>query len=260
MNILQLRTPEGVVFSQILAGPVIRFAAWIIDFFVIVAIMSVLASVIVFGAVVSADFARALNVIAYFVISIGYGMFCEWLWRGQTIGKKLLRLRVVDAEGLRLQFNQIVIRNLLRFVDSLPFCYLIGGVVCWITRRNQRLGDIAANTVVIRLPMVRQPDLDQVLPDKYNSLRAYPHLEARLRQQVTPAEAAIALKTLLRRNDFDPAARVQLFAEIAAHFRAKVAFPPEASDGLSDERYLRNVVDILYRARRAEAPKSPAIT
>lgn len=258
MNILQLRTPEGVIFSQILAGPVIRFTAWIIDFAVILAIMSVLGSIISFAAVISFDFAGALYLLAYFFISIGYGMFCEWIWRGQTIGKKLLRLRVVDAEGLRLQFNQIVIRNLLRFVDSLPACYLIGGVTCWITRRNQRLGDIAANTVVIRQPLVRQPDLDQVLPDKYNSLRAYPHLEARLRQQVSPTEAAIALRTLLRRDDFDADARVRLFAEMATHFRDKVAFPAEASDGISDERYLRNVVDILYRTRRAETRQSAA--
>ena len=80
--------------------------------------------------------------------------FCEWRWRGQTIGKRLLRLRVVDAEGMRLQFNQIVTRNLLRFVDSLPAFYFVGGLACWLSPKCQRLGDIAANTIVIRNPRV----------------------------------------------------------------------------------------------------------
>ena len=56
----------------------------------------------------------ALAILVFFVAQIGYGFFCEWLWRGQTVGKWMLRLRVVDAYGLQLQFSQIVIRNLLR--------------------------------------------------------------------------------------------------------------------------------------------------
>src|SRR5206468_9747860 len=97
--------------------------------------------------------------LSYFVVSIGYTITCEWSWRGQTLGKRLLRLRVVDAEGLRLQFNQVVTRNLLRFVDSLPIFYFVGGVVCWFSPKCQRLGDIAANTVVICYPRIAEPDL-----------------------------------------------------------------------------------------------------
>jgi RDD family len=173
----------------------------------------------------------------------------EWAWRGQTVGKRLFRLRVVDAESRRLQFNQIVTRNLLRFVDSLPLFYFVGGVVCWLSPRCQRLGDIAANTIVIRHPRLAEPDLDQLLAGKYNSLRQFPHLAARLRQRVAPAEAAVAFQALLRRDDFEPVARVELFADLAAHFRAKVEFPSEATDGITDEQCLRNVVDVLYRTR-----------
>ncbi len=191
----------------------------------------------------------ALSVIGYFVISIGYGIFFEWTWRGQTVGKRLLRLRVVDVEGMRLQFNQIVVRNLLRFVDALPAFYFVGGLACWLNPRCQRLGDIAANTVVVRNPRVTEPDLDQLLAGKYNSLRQYPHLAARLRQRISPAEANVALQALLRRDEFDPAARVELFADLAGHFRAKVEFPAEATDGVADEQYLRNVVDVTYRTR-----------
>ena len=246
---LVIRTPEGIVFSQLLAGPVTRFFACFIDQLCIQVILLVLGMVVGLFGLVSANFAVALYVITYFIVSIGYGIFLEWTWRGQTIGKRLFRLRVMDVEGMRLQFNQIVVRNLLRFVDSLPFFYFVGGVTCWLNSKCQRLGDIAANTVVIRISQVAEPDLDQLLAGKYNSLRQLPHLAARLRQNVSSAEADIALQSLLRRDEFDPVARVELFGELAAHFRAKVEFPAEATDGVADEQFLRNVVDVIYRAR-----------
>jgi uncharacterized RDD family membrane protein YckC len=246
---LFIRTPEGIVFSQLLAGPVTRFFAWFIDQLCIMAVMTLISSVLRLLELVSANFAGALYVVSYFVISIGYGIFFEWTWRGQTVGKKLFRLRVVDVEGMRLQFNQIVVRNLLRFVDSLPAFYFVGGVTCWLNAKCQRLGDLAANTVVIRNPQLAEPDFDQLLAGKYNSLRQFPHLAGRLRQSTSPAEAAVALQALLRRDEFEPVARVELFGELAAHFRAKIEFPPEAMDGVGDEQYLRNVADVLYRTR-----------
>ncbi len=247
---LLIRTPEGIVFSQLLAGPVTRFLAWFIDLLCIGALMSILGLALRWLDILSVSLAGALSVLAYFVVGIGYGIFLEWAWRGQTIGKKLFRLRVVDVEGMRLQFNQIVTRNLLRFVDSLPAFYFVGGVACWLNRRCQRLGDIAANTIVIRNPRVSEPDLDQLLAGKFNSLRHHPHLAARLRQRVSPGEAAVALQALLRRDEFDPGARVDLFGELALHFRGKVEFPSEAIEGVADEQYVRNVVDLLYRAEK----------
>jgi uncharacterized RDD family membrane protein YckC len=246
---IQIRTPEGIVFSQLLAGPVTRFLAWLVDVLCIGMAITALNFALVLLGLFGADLVGAFSTLAYFMVSIGYGIAFEWRWRGQTLGKRLLRLRVVDSEGLRLQFNQIVTRNLLRFVDALPAVYCVGGATCWLSRKCQRLGDIAANTIVIRSPRIVEPDLDQLLSGKFNSLRAHPHLAARLRQNVNPTEAALALQALLRRDDFEASARVELFAELAAHFRAKVAFPAEATDGISDEQYLRNVVDVLYRER-----------
>jgi uncharacterized RDD family membrane protein YckC len=246
---LYIRTAEGIVFSQTLAGPVARFSAWFIDQLCIQVLLSVVLKLVGLLALLSFNFGVVLGVIGWFVVGVGYGMFFEWSWRGQTVGKKLVRLRVVDVEGRRLQFNQIAVRNLLRFVDELPLFYLVGGVACWLNSRCQRLGDIAANTVVIRSPRLAEPDLNQVLAGKFNSLRQYPHLVARLRQNMSPLEAGIALQAVLRRDEFEPAARVELFGELAAHCRAKVEFPPEAADGLPDEQYVRNVVDVLYRTR-----------
>jgi len=244
---LLIKTPEGIIFSQSLAGPVTRFLAWSIDLISIGVLLYLLETALRLFGFISPNIAAAAFTLGYFIISIGYGIFFEWTWRGQTIGKKLLRLRVVDAEGMRLQFDQIVTRNLLRFVDMLPAFYFAGGIACWLNRKCQRLGDLAANTIVIRTPTVAEPDLDQMMSGKFNSLRQYPHLAARLRQRVSPSEAATALQALMRRDEMAPPARVELFERLASHFHAKVEFPPEATDGVGDEQYIRNVVDVIYR-------------
>lgn len=249
-NNLIIRTPEGVAFSLQLAGPISRFLAWSVDMATIFAVMSLVNSIFGVLGILSRDLAGALNVLAYFVVSIGYGILTEWRWRGQTLGKRLLRLRVMDRQGLRLQFSQVVIRNLLRFVDSLPVFYLVGGLACLTSRHAQRLGDLAANTIVIWIPQIPEPDLDQLLEGKYNSFRDYPHLEARLRQRVSPQEAQLALQSLLRRGTLDPSARLELFRTIASHFKTCVSFPEEAVEGISDEQYVRNVVETLFRTKK----------
>lgn len=249
---LKIRTPEGIAFSFALAGPVVRCLAWIVDFFVIAGSTKVILLLGQLAGFISPDIAQAMMVLGYFVFSIGYGVLLEWMWRGQTIGKRLLRLRVMDAQGLRLQFHQVLLRNLLRFVDSLPALYLVGGLASFFSRRAQRLGDLAANTVVVYNPKPAEPDLDQLLAGKFNSLRQHPHLEARLRQRVSPDEARLALQALVRRDELDPAARVALFSELAEHFKSLVTFPAEIVEAMPDEQYIRNVVDILFRTRAAE--------
>jgi len=256
-NTLLIRTPEGVVFAQTLAGPVTRFLAWMFDLLCILLIMSVLQIITTFVLLVSPALGSALTVVFGFVVTVGYGMGLEWFWRGQTVGKRLLRLRVVDAAGLRLQFSQVAIRNLLRVVDLLPGMYLVGGIAALCSRKAQRLGDLAANTVVIRIPKIVEPDLSQLGAGKFNSLRAHPHLCARLRQRVTPLEASTAMQAIVRRDEFEAAARVTLFGELAEYFKTKVQFPSEAVDGIADEQYIRNVVDVLYRTEQRAPGVSP---
>jgi uncharacterized RDD family membrane protein YckC len=248
-NTLVIKTPEGIFFPLWLAGPVTRFCAWCIDLVAILIIGTVAGAAGGILGLLGPSVAVAFQIVSYFVVSIGYGIATEWYWRGQTFGKRVLRLRVMDAQGLRLRPSQIVIRNLLRFVDNLPFLYLVGGVVCLLNRRYQRLGDIAADTIVVRSPKLAQPDLEQLMAGKYNSFRDHPHLEARLRQRVTPQAAAVALQAIIRRDAFEPNARVELFAQIAAHFRSLVEFPQEATEGITDEQYVRNVADLLFRSQ-----------
>ncbi|MBI5528218.1 MAG: RDD family protein [Deltaproteobacteria bacterium] len=249
-NVVTIKTPEGIVFSLPLAGTITRFLAWLVDFACISAISGAVTIVLAGLAVLSADIAVAGAILGPFAVSIGYGIAMEWYFRGQTFGKRVLRCRVVDEQGLRLRFPQVAIRNLLRAVDSIPLFYLVGGISTLVSRRSQRIGDIAAGTIVVRIPPAVQPDLDQISFGKYNSFRDHPHLVARLRQQVSPHEASLALDALLRRETLDPLARVDLFRDIARFFRAAARFPPEATEGLSDEQYIKNVVEVLFRTGR----------
>ena len=247
-GVLEIRTAEGIVFKQCLAGPVVRCLALLVDQASILALVGFLEKLLAALGLLDENLSYAIFVVLVFILPIGYGMLLEWKWRGQTLGKKLFRLRVMDAEGLRLQFSQIAARNLLRAVDALPFFYLVGGLACWASPRFQRLGDLAANTVVVRHPHAGSPDLDRLLSGKFNSLAGHVHLAARLRQKTQPAEADLLLQALLRRETLQPSARLQLYGELAAHFQSKAGFPAEAVESLADEQFLKNIADILYRA------------
>ncbi len=244
---------EGCRFSLPLAGPLTRFLAWLLDLLIVLGIiLGITIALNIFGVVLG-DLAGMLWFLAAFGVWFGYGIVLEWFWNGQTVGKKVLRLRVMDEHALRLSFSQVVIRNLLRMADMQPMFYLLGGILCVTSRKLQRLGDMVAGTVVIRQPKVTLPDFVDVLGNKYNSLRQYPHLAARLRQRTTGPEAHLALTALMRREGLDSPARVELFAGIAEHFRRIVEFPQEATEGLSDEQYVRNVVEILFLSQRGQS-------
>lgn len=250
VNVLQVRTPEGVAFTFRLASPVLRLAALVVDWAVVSAAWSILATLVALFHAVSRDVAGLLGTVAYFVLAQGYGIYTEWRWRGQSVGKRVLRLRVVDDRGLRLSFVQVVLRNLLRFVDGLPLLYLLGGVVALLSRRGQRIGDLVAGTLVVWEPEQPTPDLATLHNEKYNSLRAHGAVVARLRQAVTPVEARAAWQALARRNEFEPESRVRLFAELAAHFRSLTPMPTDAVEGISDEQFMRNVVEVLHVSRQ----------
>ncbi len=243
---LTIRTPEGIEFGLPLAGPVSRMLALVVDIAVVFVIGQTAEKILAPLGFLGKDFSEAIKVLAYFVISLVYMALAEWLWRGQTVGKRLLRLRVVDAGGLRLEPSQVMVRNLMRFIDALPALYLAGGIACLANRHRQRLGDLAAGTVVTRAPKLSRPDLDRILGGKFNSLAEIRHLAARLRQKVSPELGAIALEALLRRGEIEAQARLALFGDLAEHFRSVVEYPAEVVEQLSDEQYVRNVVEVVY--------------
>lgn len=249
LDLLSVRTPEGVAFSFRLASPAIRLAAMIIDLGAISVAWSALARLVGVIAPISEDVAGLAAILGYFLLSEGYRIVTEWRWRGQTLGKRLLRLRVVDAQGKRLSFEQVALRNLLRFVDAIPLAYLVGGAVAFLNRRGQRLGDLAAGTIVIWEPVLAMPEFETLLGGKYNSLRSQLPVVARLRQSVTPEVAQLACQALVRRDEFEAGARVELFGELAGYIRMVSRVPEELWEGLADEQFVRNVVDVLYVTR-----------
>jgi len=239
---LDIETPEGVVFSYELATPVARSLAWAVDVAAIWTAMYFIDKLAAGLRPLNRDWEDAAIALLYFAAQVGYGIVLEWRWRGQTIGKRLFKLRVIDAQGLRLQLSQIVIRNLLRLIDALPLLYLVGGTASLFGAKYQRLGDLAANTVVARERIWTEPDVEQLAPAKYNSLLAHPHLAARLRSKAGPDAVAIAVRAVTQRDGYEPLARVELFRELAAYFRSLTPFPDAAVEGLTDEQYVRSVL------------------
>ncbi|EIQ01702.1 putative membrane protein [Opitutaceae bacterium TAV1] len=253
----RVRTPEGVEFSFRIAGPMRRLLALAIDFMVVLAAWSLLSSLLRLFALVSLDVMAGVMAVGYFVLSSGYDIAWEWRMRGQTPGKRLLRLRVVDAGGLRLTFPQVVLRNLLRMVDALPFGYGVGGAAMFCNRSGQRLGDLAAGTLVVYEAVEQAPlpvdmatggagDGNATARGRFNSLRGHAVPVARLRQAVTPGEARLARDALARRDLLEPAARLALFARLADHFRTLGRLPPALTEGVPDEQLVRNVVAVLF--------------
>src|SRR4029077_2275875 len=96
---LDIRTPEGISFSVPLAGPVSRLLALTLDFLVILAAQQVLRKIIQAFPKVASDYGDAFGILLLFVFAAVYPMAAEWFWRGQTIGKRLFHLRVIDATG-----------------------------------------------------------------------------------------------------------------------------------------------------------------
>jgi uncharacterized RDD family membrane protein YckC len=257
-NRLDIRTPEGITFSLHLAGVPVRALAMLIDYLVMIAALSLVQRLGAQVGILLPGLSQFALFLAAFFILTGYFIALEWLWNGRTVGKWVMKLRVADQAGLRLHFGQVVLRNLLRPVDMLPAFYLAGGVAAFLNRHSQRLGDFAANTVVLRKPPEYTPNIAPLVDMKYNSFRAHPHVCARLRQAVSPEEARIAVEALQRRDTLEPAARIEAFEAIARRFRQAAPFPEEATFGLTDEQYVRNAVDVIYRARNTVQDAGPA--
>lgn len=158
-HLWRVRTPEGVALRFRLASPVLRAGALMIDWAAVTAAWAAVATGASLLKLVSADAEGMAVTIGYFIFSQGYWIATEWLWRGQSLGKRVLRLRVVDAGGRRLTLAQVGLRNALRFVDGLPVFYLVGGVAALVSARGQRLGDLAADTLVVWEPAEAAPNL-----------------------------------------------------------------------------------------------------
>jgi uncharacterized RDD family membrane protein YckC len=142
-----VETPEGVELEFSPAGPVPRDLAWMVDAAIRSALYVAMATLLHgLGQV-----GMGLLMIAMFLLEWFYPVAFEVLARGQTPGKKLLGLRVLRADGAPVGWSRSTVRSLLAFADFLPFGFAAGLTAMLLGRRSQRLGDLAAGTVVVHL-------------------------------------------------------------------------------------------------------------
>jgi uncharacterized RDD family membrane protein YckC len=224
---LVIRTPENVAFEHELAALGSRAVAWSIDLCVILGL--ILAASFVMQPMVSAlgGLATALYFVVLFLIQWWYGALCEWLFHGQTAGKRMLGLRTIGERGLRVTFLQAAIRNLVRTVDFLPLVYAVGGVTALLDPRGRRLGDLAAGTVVVQERKAPRPASFLPPSERHNTFASDPAVLLAARR-ITPPEREILVALSLRREQLPLSVRHQLFEDLAAHLSARLGLerPP----------------------------------
>jgi uncharacterized RDD family membrane protein YckC len=140
-----IATPEGVELKLPVAGLPARTLAWLID--AIIKIVAISLAGIVTALLGAAG--TGLHLIALFALLWLYNVLFEVFNRGATPGKRALGLRVMNTNGTPVGWAGSTIRNLVRAVDLLPGCYLLGFLSVYLSERYQRLGDLAAGTIVI---------------------------------------------------------------------------------------------------------------
>ncbi len=140
-----VQTPEGVDLYLRLAGVWPRSVAWIIDSLIRIAVYIVLS--IVTGMM--GDIGAGFMLISIFLIEWFYPVVFEVLNDGMTPGKKSLGIQVLNGDGTPIGWSSSMLRNILRTVDFLPLFYGVGFISMLLNDRFQRLGDLAADTVVV---------------------------------------------------------------------------------------------------------------
>jgi uncharacterized RDD family membrane protein YckC len=125
----------------------IRLVSLIIDNIIVGIIIGAIGSMIGFGMMTQRIVPWWIGLL-YFVIYIGYFTYLEGS-KGQTIGKMVTRIKVVREDGMPIDMNQALTRNILRIIDGL-FAYLIGAILIWRSHKKQRLGDNIAKTIVVK--------------------------------------------------------------------------------------------------------------
>jgi uncharacterized RDD family membrane protein YckC len=162
---LNIETPEQVELQFHVAGLGSRFVAVLLDHIIqgvglfvliIVAIFVVAASMKAAGAFASMDkfdtagtWMIAFMIFILFMLNWGYFALFEAYWKGQTPGKRVMKLRAIKDSGRQITLFEALARNLLRYVDYLPSMYLIGVITMLCNQKNKRLGDYAAGTLVV---------------------------------------------------------------------------------------------------------------
>lgn len=179
------------------------------------------------GSAVTGDlgvFLLGVGTLVVALVVIGYYVVFEALNGGRTPGKAAFGIRVASTDGTPLSLGAVTLRTFMRLIDFLPAAYAVGAISIVVTGRNQRLGDLVADTVVIR---DRRPT--SAIP-----------VEREMAAQgwdvatVSSQEIELVRRYLGRRGDLTPEARTQLAAELAGRLRPRV----RGGEGMGDEEFL----------------------
>jgi len=220
---ITIPTPEGVEMELVLAGVGSRLVGAVVDFLAKAVIL--VAVWLVSGAIAgdSGGFFLAAGIIASFLVMWGYDVAFETLASGRTPGKRAAGLRVVRLGGEPVGFMASAVRNLLRLVDMQPgMLYAVGAASVLFSGRNQRLGDLAAGTLVVRERRAPLPGAGLAAPD-FATADRYAAWDV---SAITSYELVTVRRYLERRWQLDPAARHRLGWELAERLRPKVAGAP----------------------------------
>jgi len=187
-TIRTIETPEGVELNLTCASFYARSVAWFIDLliqlFIIIIFFFILPKL--------GDFGMGLLFVFLFFLHWLYPVFFEMLMQGQTPGKKMMKLQVILIDGTLLNWGASLLRNLLRTVDFLPFMYTLGVSTMILSKDFRRLGDLAANTMVVYTRQLKE----KVIPVQTKSIA--PEIV------LTAAEQQTLVNYAERINDFSP--------------------------------------------------------
>jgi uncharacterized RDD family membrane protein YckC len=245
-RVISIRTPENIELSFALAGPASRAAAYFLDLLIMSFVCQLLINLVIgFLATIlqsmGADgglWAMAIGGLSMFALYNGYFILFEWLWNGQTPGKRLLHIRVIKEGGYALRFFDTLLRNLLRVVDFLPVFYGVGLTSLLLTRDSQRVGDLIAGTIVVYQEPV---ETDSLLPNLSTFSEEPEGLLPAAALAAIPGELiSVASDYLQSRSELASRPRQELAAEIADLIRETSGIAPRPTQGV--ESFLAAVV------------------
>jgi uncharacterized RDD family membrane protein YckC len=238
---MRIATPEGVSLELSLAGLGSRFVALLAD-----TLLQGVALGLLIVALVVADtggFAfEAIVALAVFALLFVYPVAFELAAGGRTPGKRWSSLRVVCDDGSPLTFRSSALRNVLRLVDILPGLYLVGAIAIFATRANQRLGDLAAGTLVVREPRASAVVAQAAEPVESAEPGELPAWDV---SGLRDAELAALRRFLERRSALDAVPRNLLARDLATRLRPSVG---GVGTDLAPERFLE-LIAALRRIR-----------
>jgi uncharacterized RDD family membrane protein YckC len=234
---LAIATPEGVEVELTLAGIGSRFIAGGID--VVIQILMLLALALLLSRL--GDVGAAVFAVVYFSVIFFYDVLFEVLGGGKTPGKRWTGLRVVRSGGHPITFVRSALRNILRLIDILPVFYMVGMLSVFITSRNQRIGDLAAGTHVVRDRHGDRGrgDAPALLPE----FDPGPAVDWDV-SGISNADVATVRAFLERRETLEPHARSVLAKDLATRLKPHVG----GAGDYANERFLEMLV--AAKARR----------